>query len=210
MSNSKESFEKIYQKPKAIWTKRNPHIEFKSLIENDKIKRGRALDIACGEGFNSIYLAESGFDVLGIDISEKAIEYSRKNAKKANFRIRFKTLDIENLKKLKEKFDFVLEWGLLHLIPPSKRKSYAKNVYQLLNKGSQYLSVCFNDQSPEYGDINVKVRKGLLGTTLYYSSPQELQELFSSYFKIQIKKLINITGKNTPDHLANFILMQKT
>ena len=35
---------------------------------------GRALDVACGNGRNSLYLAETGFHVDAVDISEVAIE----------------------------------------------------------------------------------------------------------------------------------------
>jgi len=42
-----------------------------------KFVRGRVLDIGCGAGRISLYLQEQGYDVLGIDISPKAIEVCR-------------------------------------------------------------------------------------------------------------------------------------
>ena len=39
--------------------------------------RGRALDLACGEGRNSIWLAERGWQVTGVDFSSVAIERAR-------------------------------------------------------------------------------------------------------------------------------------
>ena len=45
-------------------------------------RRGRALDLAMGEGRNAVYLAEQGFDVTGVDFSKQAIEKSRKLAAK--------------------------------------------------------------------------------------------------------------------------------
>ncbi len=48
-------------------------------VERDAIKHalGRVLDIGCGAGRIALYLQEAGHDVLGIDISPKAIEVCR-------------------------------------------------------------------------------------------------------------------------------------
>ena len=49
---------------------------FKSL---DKLPIGKTLDIGCGSGLTSKYLAEGGRSVVGIDISQAAIDYARKH-----------------------------------------------------------------------------------------------------------------------------------
>jgi len=41
---------------------------------------GRALDLACGEGRNAIWLARQGWDVTGVDFSEVAIDKARRLA----------------------------------------------------------------------------------------------------------------------------------
>ncbi|MBI5747375.1 MAG: methyltransferase domain-containing protein [Nitrospirae bacterium] len=38
------------------------------------LPKGRALDIACGEGRNAIFLAKSGYEVDAVDISSVALE----------------------------------------------------------------------------------------------------------------------------------------
>jgi len=45
-----------------------------------KIPVGRALDVACGAGRNSIYMAEAGFHVDAIDISHEGLRDARKKA----------------------------------------------------------------------------------------------------------------------------------
>ncbi|MBW2282173.1 MAG: class I SAM-dependent methyltransferase, partial [Deltaproteobacteria bacterium] len=42
--------------------------------------QGRALDLACGEGRNSIWLASQGWRVTAVDFSDVAIERARKLA----------------------------------------------------------------------------------------------------------------------------------
>lgn len=54
---------------------------FKKLVDNGTIKGNSALDLGCGTGIKSIYLAKSGFKrIVGIDIAPQAIEYAKENA----------------------------------------------------------------------------------------------------------------------------------
>ena len=48
------------------------------------LKAGKALVLAMGEGRNAVYLAQNGFDVTGVDISDVAIEKCNKLAKERN------------------------------------------------------------------------------------------------------------------------------
>ncbi|MBW3003800.1 methyltransferase domain-containing protein, partial [Candidatus Woesearchaeota archaeon] len=75
----KHIFDKIYVKRgKGPWTLEEPPKEIVEVVS--KVKPCKALDIGCGEGFFSIYLAKQGFDVTGIDYSEVAVERAKENA----------------------------------------------------------------------------------------------------------------------------------
>ncbi len=106
----KEIFEHIYKKPGVLWTRTEPPQELVKLIESRKINPCKTIDIGCGEGFYSIYLASKGFDVTGIDLSEKAIKYAKTNAANRGVNVHFLSMDIADLAQLDEKFDFVFEW----------------------------------------------------------------------------------------------------
>ncbi len=210
MSKEKEVFERVYEKPGAIWTRTEPPQELIRLVETGRIKPGKAIDIGCGEGNYSVYLASGGFDVTGIDLSERAIDYARKNASERGVNTRFLVMDIANLQKLKGKFDFVLEWGVMHHIMPPQRQKYVEDVAGLLNKGGKYLSVCFNEQSPEWGGPGKRYRESPIGTVLYYSSQNELRELFGRYFRMTDTRLITITGREKENtHIGNYFFMEK-
>jgi 2-polyprenyl-3-methyl-5-hydroxy-6-metoxy-1,4-benzoquinol methylase len=45
-------------------------------------KRGRALDVACGNGRNSVWLAERGLEVTAVDISAEALRLGRELAQR--------------------------------------------------------------------------------------------------------------------------------
>lgn len=58
-------------------------------------RKGRALDLACGPGRNSLFLAELGFEVDAVDVSEVALEGLRANAARRRLRVHALRADLE-------------------------------------------------------------------------------------------------------------------
>jgi len=73
----------------------------------DQIPTGSAMVPAMGEGRNAIFLAQHGFDVLGNDISEVAVDKARAEAKKANVKIKASVADLKQYKFVENQFDFI-------------------------------------------------------------------------------------------------------
>lgn len=65
------------------------------------------LDLGCGTGGHTLILAEKGYKVAGIDLSEEMLEISRKKARKGELNIEFIEGDIRNI-ELGQKFDAVI------------------------------------------------------------------------------------------------------
>ena len=79
------------------------------LTENiDILIKGKALDVAMGEGRNGVYLATQGFDVTGLDISEKGLEKAHALAAKNNVTIQTKVVDLENIQFEPNSYDLIL------------------------------------------------------------------------------------------------------
>jgi tellurite methyltransferase len=57
---------------------------------------GRALDVGCGAGRNALFLAESGFNVTAIDISEEALVRAKQSAEERNLEIDWVCADLES------------------------------------------------------------------------------------------------------------------
>lgn len=69
---------------------------------------GSVLDIACGRGRNSLYLAEHGFAVTGVDISGQGLNLFRQEAATRNLSIELVQSDLEKSPTLPEgPFDVV-------------------------------------------------------------------------------------------------------
>ena len=70
----------------------------------------RALDLACGSGRNSIFLAECGFDVDALDIAEAAIQALNSEAKQKNLlsKINAYQVDLDMYEIKKDRYDVIV------------------------------------------------------------------------------------------------------
>jgi len=95
------------------------------LVQNiNLLPGGRVLDIAMGNGRNAIYLAKAGFEVEGIDISEKAVDAAIKASKESGVSIKARVADLENSYKIEPNaYDAIICFNYLHrpLIPQIKK-----------------------------------------------------------------------------------------
>jgi tellurite methyltransferase len=72
----------------------------------------RALDIACGEGRNGIFLAREGFQVTAVDISQRGLERGRRRAEELGVELDFVAADLESY-RLTGSYDLILDFNFL-------------------------------------------------------------------------------------------------
>jgi len=190
------------------WNSETPPDALARLVHDGKVRPCRTIDLGCGAGNYAIYLAGLGFDVTGVDSSPAAIQIARENAQKRGVRCRFIVADLlGDMHEVTDTFDFAYDWEVLHHVFPEDRGAYIRNVYKILRPGATYFSVCFSEKDPQFGGRG-KYRMTQIGTTLYFSSEAEIQELVSSYFTIRELKTIKISGKFGP-HCAVCLLCER-
>ncbi|HEV8341467.1 MAG TPA: methyltransferase domain-containing protein [Candidatus Binatia bacterium] len=87
------------------------------------ITPGRALDIATGKGRNAVFLAERGFAVDAIDISEVALQAARDTAKEKGLAIKFEQVDLNKIELPHAAYDLIINFNFLErsLIPKMKK-----------------------------------------------------------------------------------------
>ena len=80
-----------------------------ALLEDwiDRLPGGRALDLACGAGRNSLFLARNGFEVTGVDISSAGLERARHSALVADLEIDWRQQDLDDGLEAQGKFDVI-------------------------------------------------------------------------------------------------------
>lgn len=98
-------------------------------------KPGRALDVAMGQGRNSIFLAKLGWDVIGFDTSKTGLAQARKAAAAAGIKV--KTVLASD-----EEFEFGTEqWDLIAILYPIEKRSIYR-VRQALKTGGLVVVEC--------------------------------------------------------------------
>ncbi len=104
------------------------------------------LDIGCGEGYGSAFLADSAKKTLGLDYNSAVIDYARNKYSKEN--LEFTCLDAGNLDLLGRKFDIICSFqNIEHIIDTRKLLSDIDNL--LKDNGLFICSTCNrNDASP--------------------------------------------------------------
>ncbi|MHA1491966.1 MAG: class I SAM-dependent methyltransferase [Promethearchaeota archaeon] len=174
------------------------------VIESGKIKPGLVLDLGCGTGMKSIYLAKKGFKVTGVDISETAIKYAQKNKEKENIDAEFFIGDVLDLSFLEDKkYDFILDWACFHCIPKERRKDYVFELLKHSKNNAKLLLRCFSETENKKGVVKNSA------PNVYLSSEQDIKSLFKDHFKIlEINKSKPNSG-NPPSDLLSEYLMEK-
>jgi 2-polyprenyl-3-methyl-5-hydroxy-6-metoxy-1,4-benzoquinol methylase len=97
---------------------RKVNLKFKEMLGD--VKHKKILDIGCGVGSISFYLARRGANVTGIDLSSNLIEYCKKEAKRRMLNIQFKEMNAQIPDFEDESFDIVVGSRVVHHIPEIK------------------------------------------------------------------------------------------
>ncbi len=84
-------------------------------------KKGKILDLGCGQGRDSIPLARIGFSVTGIDISKVGIEQMNAIGKAENLNLVGQVEDIYAFDKFEE-FDIILLDSIFHFTKKDRKK----------------------------------------------------------------------------------------
>jgi len=109
------------------------------------------LDVGCGEGKNSLYIASKGAAVSAYDVSDIAIEHARcaGNGGAANNPI-FEVKDVTNEQRIVGYYDIVIAYGLFHCLKDGDTIMRVCRMLQSATKPGGFMVVCaFNDRSQD-------------------------------------------------------------
>lgn len=98
------------------------------------------LDGGCGTGSHAILLAERGYEVTGIDLSEEMINIAKEKASKRGININFNVMDLREL-HLNKKFDAcILMFAVIDYLTNNKDLLRAlANIRKVLKNGSLFI-----------------------------------------------------------------------
>src|ERR1700758_5544540 len=109
------SWNESYALGQPPWDTGQPEPLLVEFIASRGINPSSTLEIGAGTGTNAIWLAERGFDVLGVDVSALAVERAQTKMGGRALRCRFATLDFLAAPPPDGPFQFVFDRGCFHV-----------------------------------------------------------------------------------------------
>jgi len=120
--------------------------EVVSLVSSDLLTSGWALDLGCGSGLSSRYLANHGFRVVGVDLAHSALARARRAAETTALPAYFCRADVSDLRFLAVQAAFALDIGCFHAVSPDWQRAYVDSLAARLLPGAYYLLYAFEPQ----------------------------------------------------------------
>jgi ubiquinone/menaquinone biosynthesis C-methylase UbiE len=194
-SNEWDQIYRNYPLEELGWELGKPRPILVEFIEKGLVKKGKALDICCGAGTNTIYLAEKGFDITGIDISPTAIEYAKKKAELAKVKLDLRVHDFLQLPFSDQAFDLVFDMGCFHHVKADDRVTFINGVHRVLKKGGNYLLTCFSYRN---------------GRAWNHFTKRQLIDLFSGYFELgEFRQYPSVEGDGVTRYFYTVLMKKK-
>ena len=140
----KDRFQQAYEGT-APWDIGKPQPVFVDAAEQIT---GSILDAGCGTGDNSLFFADRGHKVTGIDFLEHPIAEAKRKARKRGLPATFLVMDALHLDDIPEVFDSVIDCGLFHVFSDEDRSRYVEGLASVVKPGGRLFLLCFSDREP--------------------------------------------------------------
>jgi tellurite methyltransferase len=131
------------------------------------LPKGKALDMATGEGRNAVFLAQNGFEVDAVDISQKGLKKARKLAREKGVKVNALLVDLDHYQIERGRYDLIANFYFL------KRRLIPK-IRKGLKKGGK---VIFETYLLEHRTLAVGGPK----QAKYFLKPNELLRFFKDF-----------------------------
>lgn len=144
-------YKQVHNKGFAWEIENDSQIVIDTINKYNISKHSDILELGVGEGRDSIFLLKKGYNILGIDCSQEAINYCKKKALENNLKENsFCVLDV--LKdKLEKKFDFIYSIAVLHILCENQdRQNFLKFIKEHLKPNGKALISVMGDGKKEY------------------------------------------------------------
>ena len=176
------SWNESYASGQLPWDTGQPEPLLVEFVTSGAVTPGPTLEIGAGTGTNAIWMAERGFDILGVDISPLAVERAHAKMEGRALRCRFAAWDFLAAPPPDGPFQFVFDRGCFHVFDePGERQRFAAQVAAALAPGGLWLSLIGSTEGPSR-DVGPP-RRSAREVTLAIEPALEIVELRSAEFR---------------------------
>ncbi|WP_207654604.1 bifunctional 2-polyprenyl-6-hydroxyphenol methylase/3-demethylubiquinol 3-O-methyltransferase UbiG [Sulfobacillus sp. hq2] len=138
-----QRYRRVYDAGAQLWESDQPNASLVNMLQKHfELAKGRIVDLGCGEGRDSLYLAQQGLEVTGVDISSVALGRARELAHQLRLQtVRFIESDVIYLRPIADSsYDVALNMGCLHMLTDTKQRSrHIQRVFEILKPGGYFL-----------------------------------------------------------------------
>lgn len=205
-----ESYKNIHKPPHwAVSLKPSKLVlEFLKFLRDKKNLKGAILEVGCGNGRDSIYLAKQGYYVVGIDIAPEAIKLAQKNKERLlkdkclATNVNFEVADVKNLPFPNEHFVGVYSLAVLH---STKLQKSLTEIARVLKRGG--VSIIHLQQKTLF--LKSKILKKICSPEKVKSILKKLPFKILNFISDITTNKIDYDGKNPHKHFVIIIQLEK-
>jgi ubiquinone/menaquinone biosynthesis C-methylase UbiE len=170
---SREWFEEIDRRfmQSAYYARGFDNSPFGRFLKPEVIKGKEVLEVGCGMGTHAAMLVRAGASLAAIDLTERAIEVSKRRFELVGLSAKIQQADCENLPFSDAAFDTVWSWGVIHHSSHTER--CLNEITRVLRPGGHLMIMVYYRPSIVYY-INCGLIRGILGGHLLRRSLQEI------------------------------------
>jgi len=145
-------YQKSYESGYTPWDAGQPDFNLIETVINHPIPGCKVLDIGCGTGDNSIWLAQQGFKVIGTDVADIALDKAKEKASQAKVQCDFRIIDFLKNKIEGAPFGFIFDRGCFHSFgSEDDRIRFAQNAADHLEQAGLWLTIVGNADDDRQG-----------------------------------------------------------
>ena len=219
----KQAWEKEYQNPKFVTNSNEPQLDFKHFVkwlrkdQNVSLEHLSVLDLGSGTGKNSIFLAERGSAVTGIELSTTALNLAKERSRNTDVKIKWITGSIGSKLPVHDtSVDLALDVVSSNSLSQAEREVYIAELTRVLKPGGYVYvkALCLDgDKNAEQllkkfpgKEKNTYVMPET-GITERVFTKQEIQDLYKDFSTLKLERKSSYTLFAGKSYKRNFWLV---
>jgi SAM-dependent methyltransferase len=141
-----EAWDRRYAGRELIWTAEPNRF---LVAETEGLAPGRAIDLACGEGRNAVWLAERGWQTVGVDFAEVGLQKAHELADARGVSVEWVAADLLDYSPEPRAFDLVLMFYLQ--VTRAERQPVVRAAAEAVAPGGTFLLVAHDSSNLQQG-----------------------------------------------------------